>query len=415
MLFQKHSRPLDACLACGSNQLIPTLDLGSQPLANSYKDTKEEVQEYFPLAINRCAECFHLQLSVSVKPDLLFKNYLYVSGTSRTMYEHFRWFAAFADEYYTLVNHSFLENVLDIGCNDGSQLNHFKDLGIKTYGIDPALNLYNISSKNHTVFPTYFGDIEAGYGYGIVGSRILVAQNVFAHNRNPLEFLETAKEVMNDQSLLFIQTSQADMILNNEFDSIYHEHLSFFNINSMQSLCRRAGMYLIDVIKCPIHGNSYIFIISKNEEKQRPLHIENLIDMERKFGLYDKQTYVDYEKKVTALVEELRTEVGKYSRLDVGFNIVGYGAAAKGMTLLNYSGIKLDYIIDDNPLKQGKFTPGSSVEICSIDKLDELKSACLFIPLAWNFYDEIRDKIKTKRNNKYDRFLTYFPKVEVKE
>jgi hypothetical protein len=218
---------------------------------------------------------------------------------------------------------------------------------------------------------------------------------------------------MNNDSLLFIQTSQADMILNNEFDTIYHEHINFFNINSMNELCKRKDLYLIDVVKCPLHGNSYVFVISKNKSIRRLAHIQNLIDMERKAGLMSEKTYEDYAIKCEKVVSQLRSVCDDYNRLDVGFSVVGYGAAAKGMTLLNYSKIKLDFIIDDNPLKQGKYTPGSNVLIVSSDGLNDIKNGILFIPLAWNFYDEIRGKIKSVRNNEYDLFCKYFPKVEV--
>jgi C-methyltransferase C-terminal domain len=218
---------------------------------------------------------------------------------------------------------------------------------------------------------------------------------------------------MDDDTLLFIQTSQADMILNGEFDTIYHEHISFYNINSMNELCKRMSLNLIDVVKCPLHGNSYIFVISKY--LGRPAHIQNLIDMERKAGLYTDQTYIDYAAKCDKITKELKEIVERYQSLEVGFNVVGYGAAAKGMTLLNYSGIKPDFIVDDNPLKQGKFTPGSNVPIVGSEKLDELNGATAFVPLAWNFFDEIKSRIKLRHDNPYDVFITYFPKVEIRK
>lgn len=244
---------LTECLACGSEHLIPVLDLGKQPLANSYKDSKIEVQEEFPLAINRCQECYHVQLTHAVNPELLFKNYLYVSGTSETMREHFQWFADASMEIFQKYNNRGATDVLDIGCNDGSQLDQFKNLGLKTYGIDPATNLHERSSKNHTVWNEYFNMdfyIRNPFKFDII-----TAQNVFAHNYDPIAFLQVIRNMMDDETLLFIQTSQADMIKNNEFDTIYHEHISFYNVKSMNELCSRMGLYLIDVSKCPLHGN----------------------------------------------------------------------------------------------------------------------------------------------------------------
>lgn len=413
MFSQNNAVELKNCLACGSNDLVPTLNLKTQPLANSYKLTCDEVQEEFPLAINRCSKCHHVQLTHAVNPDLMFKDYLYVSGTSQTMKDHFWWFANYATEYYKLANNGNMPiDVFDIGCNDGSQLDQFKSLGVMTYGIDPAENLHIDSSAKHTVYLGYFDpnflDDTREHEYDVI-----VAQNVFAHNYDPFSFLRTAKEIMHEHSLLFIQTSQADMIKNNEFDTIYHEHISFYNINSMNELCKRVGLNLIDVVKCPLHGNSYIFVISAN--LTRHFNIQNHIEMERKIGLFNENTYIKYAQKCNAVVDKLKSEIDYCRRM--GYVIVGYGAAAKGMTLLNYSGVKMDFIVDDNPLKQGRFTPGSSIPIVSSEKIKEVYEGkpILFVPLAWNFFDEIKRKIKTIRSNNIDKFITYFPEVKITE
>lgn len=412
MFSQRNIVPLNDCLACGNDRLLPTLDLGKQPLANSFKETKDEIQEEFPLAINRCSDCYHVQLTHAVNPELMFKNYLYVSGTSFTMKEHFKWFAFYALETFSLLNHGKkAATVFDIGCNDGSQLDYFLKF-TETYGVDPAENLYPISSKNHTVWNDFFG---IDFVQKCDGKRfdILVAQNVFAHNTSPKRFLDAARNIMHDDSILLIQTSQADMILNNEFDTIYGEHINFFNINSMNELCKRSGFYLVDVVKCPLHGNSFIFVLSKDSRKERPAHIKNLIDMERKSGLYSEQTYIDY--KISC--EDIRHKLLAYYKhwSSDSYKFIGYGAAAKGMTLLNYTGLKLDFIIDDNPLKQGKFAPGSNIPIVGIEKLDELDSEkkIAFVPLAWNFFDEIKARILLRRNKKLDIFIRYFPDVRI--
>lgn len=215
---------------------------------------------------------------------------------------------------------------------------------------------------------------------------------------------------MNDDSLLFIQTSQADMIRNNEFDTIYHEHINFFNINSMNHLCTNVGLFLVDVIKTPLHGNSYLFVLSRNRVMSRTANIFNAIEMERKAGLLTDTTYIEYARKCTEVITALKTTLDGFR--DSSMPIIGYGAAAKGMTLLNYGKIELDCIIDDNPLKQGKFTPGMSVPIVGPERLLNEQPA-VFVPLAWNFFSEIKGKIKSKRETTKDVFVTYFPKVEV--
>lgn len=411
MFTQKNLVELKECLACGSDELALTLNLNDQPLANSYKNSKDEVQEYFPLAINRCKHCFHVQLTHAVNPELIFKNYLYVSGTSNTMKEYFKWFAQYTFEYFENISALKPYCVLDIGCNDGSQLDAYLSLNMKTFGVDPAENLFKVSSKKHTVWPEFF-NMDFVINHDKIFD-IIIAQNVFAHNYDPKMFLRSVRNLMNNTSLLFIQTSQADMILNNEFDTIYHEHINFFNVNSMNELCSRVGLYLMDVIKTPLHGNSYLFVITKNKNISRPANIINSINMEKKAGLLSEKTYDTYAKNCNDIVHELKSKLDDY-RNTTTLPIVGYGAAAKGMTLLNYAKIDLDFIVDDNPLKQGLFTPGMNIPIVGSEKILNEKTT-VFVPLAWNFFDEIKSKIKENRPNTNDLFVKYFPKVEVQK
>jgi hypothetical protein len=212
--------------------------------------------------------------------------------------------------------------------------------------------------------------------------------------------------VVSDHGHIYITTSQAGMILNGDFDTIYHEHLSFYNIKSMNELCKRAGVNLIDVVKHPIHGTSYIFIISKT--KARPAYISLLIQEETEYGFYDDETYAEYADNCVFTMQSLMNCVDALR--DEKRTIVGYGAPAKGNTLLNATGIKLDFIIDDNPLKQGLYTPGMHIPIFSSEKLKEYENENLvFIPLAWNFYEEIKTKIDQLRPDNKDTYIKYFP------
>ena len=398
------AKELNECLCCGSKNLSITLDLGQQPMANSFIDDPAIPEYIFPLKLNLCRDCFHLQLSHAVNPDLLFKNYLYVSGTSQTLKDYFDWFANLAFDYYQ----GTPKTVLDIACNDGTQLNSFKARGLTTYGIDPATNLHPISSANHEVVCDYFTD-EYVEHFKSKKLDIINAQNVFAHNDYPLDFLLQCKEIMHDDTVLFIQTSQADMVKNNEFDTIYHEHLSFFCANSMNELAKRAGLHLVDIAKTPIHGTSYLFVFTKTPRDNR---VEDILLAERNAGLQTPATYIEYAKKAKQVVVDLKETIAKY-RAD-GFVVAGYGAAAKGMTLLNFGNIELDFIIDDNPLKQGLFTPGMHIPVVPIDVLDIADGRSIaFVPLAWNFFDEIKRKIKTKRDNTNDVYVRYFPTISV--
>ena len=405
MMDIKDAKELNECLCCGSEQIKLVLDLNEQPLANSFKKTAEEAEPTFPLRLNICEVCTHLQLSHAVNPDLLFKNYLYVSGTSQTLRDYFDWFAKETLNYFSEPP----KTVLDIACNDGSQLNSFKALGLKTFGVDPAENLHALSNANHEVVCDYFKE-KYVYHYKMKQLDIITAQNVFAHNDYPLDFLLQCKEIMHDGSFLFIQTSQADMIRNNEFDTIYHEHLSFFNASSMSALAQRAGLYLIDIRKTPIHGNSYMFVFSKVAGDTSK--VDAVLAEEQAQGLQDMNTYLAYSDRASTIVEDLKQTILHYRTMD--YLIVGYGAAAKGNTLLNFGGIHLDYIIDDNPLKQGLYSPGMSTPVVPISKLDEYADTKVaFVPLAWNFFTEIRRNIKNKRDREGDVFIKYFPTISV--
>lgn len=400
----ENAKELTECLCCGSKSLSMTLDLGVQPMANSFLVNETDEELTFPLVLNLCRECFHLQLSHAVDPDLLFRNYLYVSGTSQTLKDYFDWFANLAFDYYQ----GTPKSVLDIACNDGTQLDSFKRAGLTTYGIDPATNLHPISSANHEVICDYFTD-EYVETYKSKNLDIINAQNVFAHNSYPLDFLRQCKEIMHDNTVLFIQTSQANMVQNNEFDTIYHEHLSFFCANSMNELAKRAGLHLIDVAKTPIHGTSYLFVFSKTPRDNR---VEEILLAERNAGLQTPATYLEYARKAQQVVVDLNKTIADY-RAD-GYVIAGYGAAAKGMTLVNFGDIHLDFIIDDNPLKQGKFTPGTHDPVVGIDMLDECKDLKVaFVPLAWNFFTEIKTRIKAVRDQEGDVFVRYFPTINV--
>lgn len=402
---------IDHCLACGSSDLEFQLDLGNQALANACIDNLQIDESMFPLAVNRCRHCNHLQLTHAVNPALIYTHYLYVSGTSKTGRDHFEWFANFARESMDF----WPITVLDIGCNDGTQLDYFKALGMQTTGVDPAENLYPTSSKHHKIYCNFFDtELTDRLIKDEVFFDIAVSQNNFAHNPDPLTYLKNIKRLLRHNGKFFIQTSQADMVVNNEFDTIYHEHINYFNINSMNELCKRAGLYLEDVVKCPIHGTSYIFIISKS--RGRPERIKNLIALEASQGLMSADRYNSWASTVNNMKDELVGQVDAY-REGHGWRVIGYGAAAKGNTLLQYTGLQVEAIIDDNPLKQGLYSPGRNVPIVSIDYLDKFTDddKIMFVPLAWNFYNEIRDRIKQKRNNPGDRFVRYFPTVEVEQ
>jgi len=399
-------------MACGGQDLVPCLDLGMQPPANNLRLSAADTEPAFPLNVIRCFNCYHLQLDVIVNPDILYRDYLYVSGTSKTYLDYMDWYANFVCETYT----GMPDSVLDIGCNDGSQLDAFRRLGegyktIETYGVDPAENLYPVSSAKHRVTLGYWNQESPATQrkYDVITS-----QNAFSHIPDPLSYLKLVYDSMHDDSLMFISTSQADMVLNGEFDTIYHEHISFYNAYSMKCLAERAGLHLVDVIKTPIHGISYIFVLSKTPYNQQ--RIANILALEQAQGLRQAKTYRSWAARAREIMQETHNTVQEYRSR--GYQIIGYGAAAKGMTFITSAHIECDVIIDDNPLKQGRYVPGLPTLICGSDYLTqslESQDRVLFVPLAWNVFDEIRSKILRLRINPADRFLRYFPNIEVEQ
>lgn len=392
------------CIACGAENLVPVLNLGIQPLANSFKKMRNDHENSYPLAVNFCANCSHLQLSHLVHQDELFKHYLYVSGTSKTQLEYFKWFADVVASKIGTTNCK----ILDIGCNDGSQLNSLKRLGFETYGVDPATNLHHESSKNHHVICDYFNDDAVNFDceFGAI-----ICQNAFAHNYNQLQFLTKCKDMLNDDGMVFISISQATMVQNNEFDTIYHEHYSYYTVKSMDALCKRSGLFLIDVLEHPIHGNTYIFVLSKTNNRS-PI-VDIMISREDQAGMSNLYTYLKYANKANKTAHKFKQVIDNLK--SNGYSVVGYGSPAKGNTMLNFSGVTLDFIVDDNPLKQGTFTPGTSIPVVSSQHIIDLDgdTPVCFVPLAWNFFDEIYAKIADVRCDKPTIYVKYFPEFLV--
>lgn len=398
-------KKITECRCCKNNNLIEILNLNSQPLANDYHNGLSVLDEY-PLQLNLCSKCFHCQLSIAVFPDLMFKNYLYVSGTSNTLHEYFEWFADMVEKDINKVG-----SILDIACNDGTQLSKFKNRGWKTFGIDPATNLINQSKENADQIVLDYFNKDSIKKLSIKKFNVLVAQNVFAHVDNVEDFLLTCLDLMDDNTKLYIQTSQADMIENNQFDTIYHEHLSFFSTKSMKTLIERFNLKLLSVKRTHIHGTSYIFVISKTGISDSS--VEESLLQEEKNGRYNISRYDEYKKTIMFIIDKFKNVIEEYK--NKGYLIVGYGAAAKGNTFLNAAKVKLHYVIDDNKEKQNLLMPGSNSYIVDKSFINTFSNDVLFIPLAWNFYKEIKTNInnqvnKLKFKNKFNYLIySYYP------
>jgi 2-polyprenyl-3-methyl-5-hydroxy-6-metoxy-1,4-benzoquinol methylase len=357
------------------------------PLVNTYN-----VKEKFPLSVNRCESCCHLQLNEFVSPSILYRDYTYCSGTGRTALDYFSDFARTAVSY---VPNACC--VLDIASNDGSQLDAFKEIGLKTFGVDPAVNLCDISyAKGHYVRAEFFEEANfTGMTYDII-----TAQNVLAHTPEPLRFLQNCEKIMEDHSRLFIATSQANMIVNGECDTIYHEHVSYFNAHSMMKLANQAGLIVLDIIMHDIHGTSYVFVLGKSGTPT--VRVDGRLEWEKVVGMMGEPIYKWW--KLNAINKILRLEETLSRFKKDGYYTVGCGAAAKGISMLNMANVKLDVIVDNTPTKWHKETSG--MEILKFDEIQYIMhEKVLFVILAWNVGREIRRNVLKLRDNRKDVFI----------
>lgn len=391
------------CRCCGSNKLLLYLNLGIQPLANSYH--KGQILAKYPLRVMLCLNCYHSQLSVVVDPDIMFRNYLYVSGTTETFRRHCRDLAS--DAVSRMPNKKL--QVLDIACNDGTQLEYFKKLGCDVIGVDPAENLRKITKEKGI-------RVAVDYWTQKIAKKIkqkfdiITGTNVFAHVDDLDEFLNASKIVLAKDGILILEFPYAEkMIENNEFDTVYHEHLSYFLVNSFKTLIERHNFHIADVLQTSIHGGSIRFFL-KNERGRHASKVSLLIDREKKKGLLEEVAYRRFANHVKKNKKNMKKLLFK---LKNNKKIIGYGASAKGNTMLNYFKINLSYIVDDNSLKWGYLTPGRDIPIKSPLELAADRTALGIVILSWNFYDEILNKIiNLKGTNKKDSCILYVPKVQ---
>lgn len=389
------------CRVCKKSNLTTIIDLGYQPLANNFVE-KPIIQSTYPLCLIRCKDCNHTQLNYTIKPEVMFRNYQYNSGTSQTLRNYFKELAIECIKDSGIINGG---NVLEIACNDCSQLDEFKKLGWNTFGVDPAINLVKEGIKNgHTIHCGFWGTEMIDFPQ----PDIILAQNVLAHVPDPILFLQSCYNFMNENTILYIQTSQCNMYINGEFDTIYHEHLSYFTISSMMKAADLSSLCIKSITKKNIHGTSYFFKMMKKSLICKN-HSEELINEEN----YSDIFYNNYRNKI----QEIKLWVHETINMCVknGFKIIAYGAAAKGMTILNYFNIlNIEYIIDDAIMKHYKYTPGSNIVIKPIDVISDEDNICIIV-LAWNFIDEIISNIQKLRKdkNKVTNIIQVFPNQKI--
>ncbi|MDE2097113.1 MAG: methyltransferase domain-containing protein [Patescibacteria group bacterium] len=397
--------PLTKCVVCGSLNLKQYFDAGEQPLANAFMPKATELPRY-PLGLNLCMDCGHSQNLGVVDPRLIFDEYPYVSGTSQTLRDYFSWFAAKVERDFGLKPrsprwHGQLR-ILDIASNDGSLLREFKKRGHYTLGVDPAKNIDS-------------GDIETYRGYwtpefverqiGNVKFDAIIAMNVLGHVADPVEFLQLCKKVLAPNGRIYVQTSE--IFVQSTWDTVYHEHISFFSSSSFYTLAKAVPLRVEKLDEVPIHGRSWLLELSAGEslpEKGIPIRValKSPIVME----MFDA-----VQGQASKLVDEIKIKISE-SR-ENGKKVIGIGAPAKAMVVMNFGAINLDYIVDENPLKIGTFSPGMNIPVRSFDALCNEDGPCLFVFLAWNFAEELERKIKERRGtDRGDMCLQYFPRMK---
>jgi len=375
-----------SCRCCGSKKLKRALSLGYQPLANNLLENINDKSKVYPLELNVCEECFNCQLSVAIHSDEMFSNYLYQSSTTQSFRDHFILAAKKYINDFKLDTNSY---IVDVGSNDGVGLKPFLDLGFSNIqGIEPAKNLADIANKNG--INTFHGYLDEKALNPIKnGADLLLASNVFAHADDLKSMAESMKKLIKPEGKIIIEVQYLlNTIKDLTFDNVYHEHVNYWSLTALNRFFENLELKIFDVEEINTHGGSIRVYISKEKDIEIKNSVNELLKKEEKFGLKEISTYLEFGKKIENLkkivTKNLENLKKKYH------SIVGYGAPAKATTALNYFNIKseIDFIVEDNPLKHGKFVPGVNIPIFPKEKIKDKKSAILI--LAWNFFEEIK-------------------------
>ncbi len=387
------------------------LDLGEQPPSNSFLNVNElnSPESKFPLRLFWCKDCYLVQLLDIVDKEYLFKNYFYMTSASKPIVEHFKKYAQDVyKEFLQKENDSF---VVEIGSNDGSLLSEFKKLGTQILGIEPATNLSNLANQSNVTTKNTFFSSEVSKD--IVKSRnasVVVANNVIAHIENLQDLMYGIKILIGNNGVFIFEVPYlVDLIKNLEFDTIYHEHLSYFSILPLLKLVEQFGLEIFDIRKQLVHGGTLRIFVSKKNNFKVSDSIDNFINSEYEMGLNKNSIYDIFSANVKNLkiqLKELLIELKKEKK-----SLFGYGASAKGNVLLNYCEIDntvLDFIIDTTPTKQGKYTPGTHIPIYSPKKILDKGDNDIALLLAWNYESQIIEKEKNFRS-KGGKFLVPIP------
>ena len=425
MSFEEYKK-IKVCCICNSQNLERVFDLGKTPLANNLKSSCEQsiIQKDYDLCLIICKNCKHVQLNTEIDKEILFSKYSYKTGVSSSMRAHFNLFVNDLSEYFNKKNKLYSGiKVLDIGSNDSTLLDILHAKGYKTYGIEPASNLANRSS--HKILNCFFQDTNIKRIYEQLGSfDVITANNVFAHNRDLNKFIKNMSYLLKEDGLISIEVQYLPMLISNCYiDMIYHEHTSYHHFKPLNKLFYEYGLTLNSVSNIPTHGGSMRIILNNLSDNmilfdKRDI-TKNFLELDYIFHKKILNQFETLNKKVENIKQSLnkliRAATKRYPLL------YGYSAPAKTVTLLSLLDKdvvnKIEFIIEDNDLKQGKYIPKTKIPLISsveaIERIVNKNSACIIF--AWNMFEELCKKIMSNPKLNPDAFISPLPNPTMKE
>jgi hypothetical protein len=403
------------CRFCGKQDVFKFLELGTMALANSFltaDELRSVTEPKYPLDVYFCEQCGLVQIGHVVSPDALFKDYIYFSSTSDLVHKHAAYLAGSFQRRFGLTGNS---RVVEIASNDGTVLKYFQKTGVKTLGIEPAVNIAKVAvaSGIDTVNDFFNQTTSAGIRNRYGAADVILGRHVFAHVPEIHDFVKGLKHLLAAKGAIAIEAPYlVDFVEKNEFDTVYHEHYSYLSVRAMAHLFGLYDMEVFDAERVPIHGGSIIYFIGHRGAHPVSASVTELISQERGKGLDRKDTYVAFAER-TAGIRSSLVQLLKDLKAS-GKRIAAYGAPAKGNTLLNYCGISTDlveYTVDKSPYKQNHYTPGMHLPVCHPDKLAQDMPDYVLL-LAWNFAEEVLAQQRTYRD-KGGKFIVPIPEVKV--
>jgi SAM-dependent methyltransferase len=381
------------CRLCDEPLRRTFVDLGPQPLAEAYvsHEALDEPEVFYPLRVFVCESCFLVQLPVFASPDAIFREYPYFSSYSESWLDHAR---RYVDQMIERFGYGSDTNVVEVASNDGYLLQFFKRRGIGVLGVDPARNVAAVAEQRGIpTVPEFFGR-ELAQQLRTDGRRadLIVGNNVLAHVPDVHDFVEGVRILVKPDGLVTMEFPHLlRLVEGNQLDTIYHEHFSYLSLHAVERLFAEHGLALFDVEEIPTHGGSLrIFACPADAVRERLTdRVDALRARELETGVTTLAFYETFEERAQAVKRGLLTFLVQAK--ERGETVVGYGAAAKGSTLLNYCGVRsdlVDYVVDRSPHKQGRYLPGVRIPIFSPDRVRETRPNYLLV-LPWNIKDEI--------------------------